>query len=75
MSKCKVTANSKRGKQLIKEHGDVWYMTTGVSWRMPCFDGALGFSIYSLDSTHGRNVRMIDDKVLNVYYIMEDNNE
>ena len=69
MRQCKVTATSKRGKQLITEHGDIWNMTTGVSWRMPCFGGALGFSIQSLDGSYGRNVRMMNDNVLNVYYI------
>lgn len=77
MRLCEVEPKSKRGKQLVKEHGTTWYLMTphsgveSMSARMPCFDNALGFRIKSLDGEHTRNVRMINDQVLNVYYIKD----
>ena len=72
MRKCKVSPNSKRGKQLITAHGDIWQlvpMGDGKSMARPlqCFDNNLGFTIKSLDGYHSRNVRMIDDNNLTVY--------
>ena len=76
MRQCKLEATSKRGKQLITEHGDTWYLVEHgfeqpYAWRMQCFDNALGFTIKSLNGEHTRNVKMIDDKNFNIYYIME----
>ena len=50
---------SKRGKQLIKEHGDTWSF---IRWEgMPCFDGDPGIQIRSLDGAHTRNIRVTAD--------------
>ena len=70
MQHVKVTANSKRGKQLITEHGDEWELVRALV-PMQCFNNNLGFMIRSLNGYHSRNVRMINDRNLNVYYIKD----
>ena len=50
---------SKRGKQLVKEHGEVWRF---IRWDgMPCFSGDVGIRITSLDDAHTRNIRQSND--------------
>jgi hypothetical protein len=71
VNKCKLSADSKKGKQLISEHGDTWYVTT--EWYpMQCFNMSLGMGIMSLNEEVTRNVKMINDKNFTIYYIMED---
>ena len=56
----KVLPTSKRLKQLIKEHDDVWVAIEDEPRPMQCFDNELGVSIMSQDGTHQRNVRLTD---------------
>ena len=57
--KVKITPNTNRLRQLVRDHGDLWVANTksGPSF-MLCFDGAIGLNITSPDGTHNRNVPM-----------------
>lgn len=48
---------TKRLKQLIKDHGDVW-LCISLPHPMQCFNNDEGVRIESLDGTHCRNVRL-----------------
>ena len=52
--------NTKRLKQLIKEHGDRWVVHSFNPEPMQCFDGALGVQICTFEGSHLRNVRLED---------------
>jgi len=55
----RLTPISKRGKQLVKEHGDTWSF---IRWDgMACFNGDVGIQIRSLDGAHQRNIREQND--------------
>ena len=55
----RLIAHSKRGKQLVTEHGDEW---TFNRWDgMACFDGDVGIQVTSLDGRHTRNIRQSND--------------
>jgi hypothetical protein len=58
-STVKLLPNTKRLKQVIKEHGHVWNLLQGPM-PMQCFDNELGILIKSLDDKHVRNVRVTD---------------
>lgn len=56
--------NTKRLKQLIKEHGEVWQIT-GNPEPMQCFNNDMGIAIQSIVDDinvreHSRNVRLTD---------------
>ncbi len=72
MRTCKVASNSKRGEQLITMYGDTWHISDAGWVPMQCFNNNLGMRLTSLDGEHTRNVRMILDKNLNIYYIKEE---
>ena len=55
----RLEAHSKRGKQLIANHGEVWRF---IRWNgMPCFNGDVGIRVTSLDGQHTRNIRQSND--------------
>jgi hypothetical protein len=58
--RAKLLGNSKRLKQLIKEHGDVWVVHHTEAVPMQCFDGGMGVFISCLTAKHSRNVRLTD---------------
>jgi len=69
-----VQAVSKRGKQLIKEHGNLWSHIEGPH-PMQCFDGAQGIRIGTTDGCdYTRNVRTTNDKVFFWYYMNGEEN-
>lgn len=59
-TRAKLLGNTKRLKQLIKTHGDVWIVHHTEAVPMQCFNDDLGVFISSLDALHSRNVRLTD---------------
>ena len=51
-----VTDKNKRLKQLVKEHGDQWFVLTPIQ-NVQCFDGGQGVKVVSSDGRHERWVR------------------
>ena len=55
----RLEAHSKRGKQLITEHGDEWVF---IRWApMACFNDTIGIQVTSKDGKHTRNIREQND--------------
>ena len=55
----RLEAHSKRGKQLITKHGDMWHF---IRWGgMPCFNDEVGIQIQSDDGMHTRNIKEQND--------------
>ena len=55
----KLQPNNKRLRQLIKEHGSLWWQI-GPRERMQCFNNQMGTRIRSQDGLHDRNVLITD---------------
>lgn len=55
----KLLPTNKRLKQLIKEHGPLWWQI-GPRERMQCFNNQMGARIRSQDGLHDRNVLISD---------------
>jgi hypothetical protein len=55
----RVLPNSKRLKQLIKQHGEVWEVIDGPM-RMQCFNGEIGVFARALSGLHLRNIKKGD---------------
>jgi len=50
---------SKRGKQLVRDHGDTWSF---IRWApMSCFHDAIGIQVTSVDGKHTRNIKEQND--------------
>jgi len=67
---------SKRGKQLVKEHGDLWQHRFGPR-PMQCFDNELGIQIETIDGCqYRRNIRVRGDNTFFwIYETGEDSSE
>lgn len=52
----KITPNTNRLRQLVRDHGDVWLVLKDAR-PMVCFNGQLGLLVESLDGEHIRNVQ------------------
>lgn len=62
-----VAQASKRGKQLIKKHGDIWRIEKGPV-PMQCFDNADGYRVRSVDGCgYFRNIRRHGDPVFRTW--------
>lgn len=69
----RVFATSKKGKQLIKKHGDVWRIAKGPK-PMQCFSNEIGYYIETVDGCeYGRNIKLNLDKVFDFWtFLMDD---
>jgi len=72
----RVVPVSKRGKQLVKEHGDLWQHRFGPR-PMQCFDNELGIQIETIDGCqYRRNIRVRGDNTFFwIYETGEDSSE
>jgi hypothetical protein len=59
-----VTPTSKRGLQLTTRFGREWVHIH--TRKMQCFNNEMGHAIRSKDGLHYRNIRTINDKVLDL---------
>lgn len=59
MRTLQVTPRTKRGKQLIKAHGDVWHVVRTRD-SVACFDGRPGMFVVSAQDPHSHTIRWIE---------------